>query len=44
MKNLRLSYPKILILLAVCLAAAMIGSVTLGRYPIGWKELGGILA
>ena len=39
-----LSYNQILILLAASLAAAMIGSVTLGRYPIGLKELGGILA
>ena len=39
-----LSYNQILILLAVCLVATMIGSVTLGRYPISLKELGGILA
>ena len=43
-KKPHLSYNKILILLAVSLIAAMIGSVTLGRYPIGLKELGGILA
>lgn len=43
-KKPTLSYNKILILLAVSLLAAMIGSVTLGRYPIGLKELGGILA
>ena len=42
-KKPTLSYNKILILLAVSLLAAMIGSVTLGRYPIGLKELGGIL-
>ena len=39
-----LSYNRILFLLAVSLAAAIVGSVTLGRYPIGLKELGGILA
>lgn len=39
-----LSYNRILFLLAVSLAAAIVGSVTLGRYPIGPKELGGILA
>ncbi|MBP3683797.1 MAG: iron ABC transporter permease [Oscillospiraceae bacterium] len=44
MKKPILSYNKILILLAVSLAAAMIGSVTLGRYPISLKELAGILA
>ena len=43
-KKPHLSYNKILILLAVSLLAAMVGSVTLGRYPIGLKELGGILA
>ena len=39
-----LSYNKILLLLAASLIVAIIGSVTLGRYPIGLKELGGILA
>lgn len=39
-----LSYNRILFLLAVSLAAAIVGSVTLGRYPIGLRELGGILA
>ena len=43
-KNIRLSYNQILILLAISLVAAVIGSVTLGRYPISLKELGGILA
>ena len=43
-KNIKLSYNQILVLLGVTLTAAMIGSVTLGRYPIGLKELGGILA
>lgn len=38
-----LTYNRILIILAVTLAAAIVGSVTLGRYPIGLKELGGIL-
>ena len=44
MKKPNLSYNKILVLLFISLIAAMIGSVTLGRYPIGLKELGGILA
>ena len=44
MRKRKLSYNQILILLGVTLVAAMIGSVTLGRYPIGLKELGGILA
>ena len=39
----RLTYNQILLLLAAALIAVMIGSVTLGRYPIGLKELGGIL-
>ena len=43
-KKPTLSYSKIIILLAITLLATMIGSVTLGRYPIGLKELGGILA
>lgn len=42
-KKPNLSYNAILLLLAVCLLLAIIGSVTLGRYPIGLKELGGIL-
>ena len=42
-KKPNLSYNTILLLLAVCLLLAIIGSVTLGRYPIGLKELGGIL-
>lgn len=42
-RKLRLSYHQILLLLALALAAAVIGSVALGRYPIGLKELGGIL-
>ena len=43
-KKHSLTYNQILLLLAVGLIVAMIGSVTLGRYPIGLKELGGILA
>mgnify|MGYP003292363189 FL=1 len=43
-KKPRLSYNQILVLLVVALVAAVIGSVTLGRYPISLKELGGILA
>lgn len=42
-KKPNLSYNTILLLLAVCLLLAIIGSVTLGRYPIGLKELSGIL-
>ena len=44
MKKHNLTYNQILLLLAVSLIALMLGSVTLGRYPIGLKELGGILA
>ena len=43
-KTEKLSYNQILLLLSAVLLALMIGSVTLGRYPIGLKELGGILA
>jgi len=39
-----LTYNQILLLMAVALIAVILGSVTLGRYPIGLKELGGILA
>ena len=38
------SYKQILVLLAVVLIVVMLGSVTLGRYPIGLKELCGILS
>lgn len=38
-----LSYNHILILLTFALVAAIVSSVALGRYPIGLKELGGIL-
>ena len=46
MKNIRkrLSYSRIIVLLAAALAVTVIGSVTLGRYPIGLRELGGIIA
>ena len=44
MKKPNLTYNQILLLLAAGLLAAIVGSVTLGRYPIGLKELGGILA
>lgn len=44
MKKQRLTYNQIILLLAAALIAVMLGSVTLGRYPIGLKELGGILA
>ena len=43
MKKPNLTYNQILLLLAAGLLGAMVGSVTLGRYPIGLKELGGIL-
>ena len=43
-KTEKISYNQILLLLSAVLLALMIGSVTLGRYPIGLKELGGILA
>lgn len=42
-KKNKLSYSAILIILILALIVAIIGSVTLGRYPIGLKELGGIL-
>ena len=44
MKNPKISRNALPALLALGLLAAMLGSVTLGRYPIGLKELGGILA
>lgn len=43
-KKQTLAYNQILLLLAAALIAVILGSVTLGRYPIGLKELGGILA
>ena len=43
-KKRNLSYNQILLLLTAALIAVMLGSATLGRYPIGLKELGGILA
>ena len=43
-KNRRLSYHTILVLLSLGLILCIAGSVTLGRYPIGLRELGGILA
>jgi len=43
-KKQALTYNQILLLMAVALIAVILGSVTLGRYPIGLKELGGILA
>ena len=39
----KLSYTTIIIILLIVLIAALIGSVTLGRYPIGFKELCGII-
>lgn len=43
-KKHNLTYNQILLLLTFSLIALMLGSVTLGRYPIGLKELGGILS
>ena len=40
----KLSRNGILVLLGAALAVTIIGSVTLGRYPIGLRELGLILA
>ena len=42
-RKLTLSYHQILLLLTIALAASVVGSVALGRYPIALKELGGIL-
>ena len=43
MKKKPYSYPAVIAGLAVGLAAVILASVALGRYPIGLKELGGIL-
>lgn len=43
-KKKKQSYGVILAILTIALAASIVGSVTLGRYPIGLKELLGILA
>ena len=40
----KLSYSGLIALLAAALVVTIIGSVTLGRYPIGLRELGGIIA
>ena len=40
----KVSYATVLLILAVTLILTMIGSIVLGRYPIGLRELGGILA
>lgn len=42
-KKRPLSYPAVITLLALALAAAILGSVVLGRYPYTLKELFGIL-
>lgn len=39
----KIPYSTIIIILIIALFLVMIGSVTLGRYPIGLKELAGIL-
>lgn len=44
MKKRRLSYPAVIALLTAILAASVLGSVVLGRYPISLRELFGILA
>jgi len=38
-----LPYPAIIAILCAALAAAIVGSVVLGRYPIGFRELCGII-
>ena len=43
-KKHRLSYTSVIVILSAALIAAIIGSVTMGRYPIGLRELGGIIA
>lgn len=43
MQKKKISYGAIIAMLTVVLVAAVIGSVTLGRYPIGFKELCGII-
>lgn len=43
MKRNKLSYGAILGILLAVLILSLVGSVVLGRYPIGLKELGGIL-
>ncbi|MBQ8238062.1 MAG: iron ABC transporter permease [Oscillospiraceae bacterium] len=42
-KKQRLSYGTIIVILIVVLFATVVGSVTLGRYPIGIRELCGII-
>ena len=42
-KKKKIPYSTVIILLCVALVVAIIGSVTLGRYPIGLKEMLGIL-
>lgn len=43
-KTKKISYPAVIAALIITLIVAVIGSVTLGRYPIGLKELCGIIA
>ena len=40
----KLSYGTVIMILAAALVVTVIGSVTLGRYPIGLREMGGIIA
>ena len=42
-KKTKLSYPTILLLLTVALVLTVVGSIVLGRYPIGLRELAGIV-
>lgn len=42
-KKKQLSYGVVIAILVAVLIVTLIGSITLGRYPIGMKELGGIL-
>ena len=40
----KLSYGAVLAILSAVLIVTVVGSVTLGRYPIGLREMGGIIA
>ena len=42
-KKKKLSYPAVIAILGAALVVTVIGSVTLGRYPIGLRELCGII-
>jgi len=42
-KKPNLSYPAVITVMGILLILAIIGSVVLGRYPIAFKELMGIV-